>query len=395
MPEEKPALLEAADKKVEKVVKQFNRGLLSENDRYKKVIEIWQKTTDDVADALSNNLKKNHQRNPIYMMADSGARGSMNQIKQLAGMRGLLANTAGKTIEMPIRANYREGLGVLEYFVASRGARKGLADTALRTADSGYLTRRMVDVAQDVIIREQDCHAERGIMVSDIREGKEMIEEFSERLVGRYAVRDVVHPETGEIIVPYGKMMDLFDAEAIEAAGIKELEIRSVLTCRAHVGVCAQCYGSNMSNGECVNIGEAVGIIAAQSIGEPGTQLTMRTFHTGGIASAEDITQGLPRVEELFESRRPKAMAIMTEIAGTAHIEEKANHSRHVVVTGVDENGAPAEKSYTIAFGQHVKIMDGDVLEKGDVLTEGNAYPQDILAIKGTVAVQDYLISEV
>ena len=391
IPPEKPALMAEADAQVSKVLKQYNKGVLSDNERYERVIRIWQDTTDKVSKALAKNLPA---RNPIFMMADSGARGSMNQIKQLAGMRGLLANTSGKTIEMPIRANYREGLNVLEYFVSSRGARKGLTDTALRTADSGYLTRRLVDVSQEVIIREEDCGATEGIMVSDLREGKEEIEKFSERLIGRYAVRDVVNPATGEIIVPYGKMMDLYDAEKIEEAGITELEIRSVLTCRAKRGVCAHCYGSNMATGDTVNIGEAVGIIAAQSIGEPGTQLTMRTFHTGGIASAEDITQGLPRVEELFESRRPKAMAIMTEIAGTAHIDD-TKKNRHVVVNGVDENGAPVEKSYLIPFGQRVRIQDGDVLEKGAMITEGHAYPQDILAIKGPTAVRDYLISEV
>ena len=318
----------------------------------------------------------------------------MDQIKQLAGMRGLLANTAGKTLEMPIRANYREGLNILEYFISSRGARKGLTDTALRTADSGYLTRRLVDVSQEVIIREEDCHATEGILVSEISEGNATIESFSERLIGRYALHDVKDPKTGELIVSKDKMMDMFDAEKIKAAGITELEIRSVMTCRAHVGVCARCYGSNMSNGQCVKVGESVGIIAAQSIGEPGTQLTMRTFHTGGIASAEDITQGLPRVEELFESRRPKAMAIMSEIAGTVHIDD-TKKSRHVEVTGVDDNGAPVTKSYLIPFGHRLKVMEGDVLVKGALLTEGHAYPQDILAVKGRIATQNYLISEV
>ena len=294
IPEEKPEILAAADKKVEKVMKNFNRGLISDEERYKNTVEIWQAATEEVSNALSTNLKTHHQRNPIYMMSDSGARGSMDQIKQLAGMRGLLANTAGKTLEMPIRANYREGLNILEYFISSRGARKGLTDTALRTADSGYLTRRLVDVSQEVIIREEDCHATEGILVSEISEGKATIESFSERLIGRYALHDVKDPKTGELIVSKDKMMDMFDAEKIKAAGITELEIRSVMTCRAHVGVCARCYGSNMSNGQCVKVGESVGIIAAQSIGEPGTQLTMRTFHTGGIASAEDITQGLP-----------------------------------------------------------------------------------------------------
>ena len=394
IPEEKPAILAAADKKVEKVMKNFNRGLISDEERYKNTVEIWQAATEEVSNALSTNLKTHHQRNPIYMMSDSGARGSMDQIKQLAGMRGLLANTAGKTLEMPIRANYREGLNILEYFISSRGARKGLTDTALRTADSGYLTRRLVDVSQEVIIREEDCHATEGILVSEISEGNATIESFSERLIGRYALHDVMDPKTGELIVSKDKMMDMFDAEKIKAAGITELEIRSVLTCRAHVGVCARCYGSNMSNGQCVKVGESVGIIAAQSIGEPGTQLTMRTFHTGGIASAEDITQGLPRVEELFESRRPKAMAIMSEIAGTVHIDD-TKKSRHVEVTGVDDNGAPVTKSYLIPFGHRLKVMEGDVLVKGALLTEGHAYPQDILAVKGRIATQNYLISEV
>ena len=394
IPEEKPEILAAADKKVEKVMKNFNRGLISDEERYKNTVEIWQAATEEVSNALSTNLKTNHQRNPIYMMSDSGARGSMDQIKQLAGMRGLLANTAGKTLEMPIRANYREGLNILEYFISSRGARKGLTDTALRTADSGYLTRRLVDVSQEVIIREEDCHATEGILVSEISEGNATIESFSERLIGRYALNDVKDPKTGELIVSKDKMMDMFDAEKIKAAGITELEIRSVMTCRAHVGVCARCYGSNMSNGQCVKVGESVGIIAAQSIGEPGTQLTMRTFHTGGIASAEDITQGLPRVEELFESRRPKAMAIMSEIAGTVHIDD-TKKSRHVEVTGVDDNGAPVTKSYLIPFGHRLKVMEGDVLVKGALLTEGHAYPQDILAVKGRIATQNYLISEV
>ena len=394
MPEEKPEILAAADKKIEKVMKNFNRGLISDEERYRKTVEIWQAATEEVSEALSDNLKKNHQRNPIYMMSDSGARGSMDQIKQLAGMRGLLANTAGKTLEMPIRANYREGLNILEYFISSRGARKGLADTALRTADSGYLTRRLVDVSQEVIIREEDCHATEGIWVREISEGNSVVESFKERLNGRYSLHDVHDPATGELLVSKDKMMDMFDAEKIVNAGITELEIRSVMTCRAHVGVCARCYGSNMSNGQCVKVGESVGIIAAESIGEPGTQLTMRTFHTGGIASAEDITQGLPRVEELFESRRPKAMAIMTEIGGTVHIDD-TKKSRHAEITGVDENGAPVTKSYLIPFGQRLKVMEGDEVAKGALLTEGHAYPQDILAVQGPIATQNYLISEV
>ena len=391
IPPQKAELLADAEEKIAKVTKQYNKGLISNEERYANVIKIWTKTTDDVSVALANNLDPH---NPIYMMADSGARGSMAQIRQLAGMRGLIANTSGKTIEIPIRANYREGLNILEYFIAGKGARKGLADTALRTADSGYLTRRLVDVSQDVIIREEDCGATEGIIVSDIREGNEMIEKLEERLQGRFAVEDILHPETGEVLVSKDKMMTVDDAKRVVDAGVDKVEIRSVLCCVARHGVCSKCYGANLANGELVGTGEAVGIIAAQSIGEPGTQLTMRTFHTGGIASAEDITQGLPRVEELFEARRPKNLAIMTEISGTAHIDD-TKKNRHVVVQGVDEYGAPAEKSYLIPFGQRVRISDGQVLEKGDILTEGYAYPQDILAIKGPIAVQNYLINEV
>ena len=392
IPPQKAELIAEADKQVAQIGKLFNRGLISEEERYKKTIDIWQATTDKVSKALADNLPKD---NEIYMMADSGARGSMNQIKQLAGMRGLLANTAGQTIEMPIRANYREGLNILEYFVSARGARKGLADTALRTADSGYLTRRMVDVSQDVIIRELDCHTTDGLVVSEIHEGKEKIESFRERLIGRYAVGVVVHPVTGKVIVPEGKMMDLYDAEEIEAAGITSLKIRSLLTCRAKTGVCAYCYGSNMATGEPVQLGESVGIIAAESIGEPGTQLTMRTFHTGGIASAEDITQGLPRVEELFESRRPKSMAIMSEISGVVS-QDDTKKNVVIKVTGKDDNGAEVVKSYSIPFTQHSRVLPGDRVEKGDIITrEGVLYPQDILAVKGLDAVQNYLISEV
>ncbi len=391
IPPQKAELLQSAEEQITKVTKQYNKGLISNEERYAGVIKIWSKTTEDVASALQANLDAH---NPIFMMADSGARGSMAQIRQLAGMRGLIANTSGRTIEIPIRANYREGLNILEYFIAGKGARKGLADTALRTADSGYLTRRLVDVSQDVIIREDDCGATQGIVVSDIREGNEMIEKLAERLEGRFAVHDIVHPETGEVLVRADHMMTAGDAQKVVDAGIEKVEIRSVLCCQAKHGVCAKCYGANLANGNLVEVGEAVGIIAAQSIGEPGTQLTMRTFHTGGIASAEDITQGLPRVEELFESRRPKNLAIMTEIAGKASIDD-TKKNRHVVVQGVDENGAPTEKSYLIPFGQRVRISDGDELEAGDLITEGFAYPQDILAIKGPIAVQNYLISEV
>ncbi len=392
IPPEKPELIAGAEEKIVAITKQYDKGFISNDERLKGILDVWEKTTSDVSDALEKNL---HTNNPIYMMADSGARGSMQQIRQLAGMRGLIANTSGKTIEIPIRSNYREGLDILEYFIASRGARKGLADTALRTAESGYLTRRLVDVSQDVIIREEDCCSEEGITISDIYgDGNTVIEPLSERLVGRYPVRDIKHPETGEVLVTTDTMMTEADAKKVVEAGITQVEIRSVLFCKAKAGACAKCYGSNLANGREVSIGEAVGIIAAQSIGEPGTQLTMRTFHTGGIISAEDITQGLPHVEELFEARKPKALAIMTEIAGTAHIDD-TKKNRHVVVTGTDENGAPVEKSYLIPFGQRIRVQEGDVLELGDMLTEGHAYPHDILSIKGVTAVENYLIQEV
>ena len=310
-------------------------------------------------------------------------------------MRGLIANTAGTTIELPIKANYREGLNILEYFISSRGARKGLADTALRTADSGYLTRRLVDVSQDVIIRQQDCGTHEGIWVQDIREGNEMIEPFAERLQGRYLVEDFCDPNTGEVLVSKDKIMDDKDAEKIIAAGATRVKIRSILSCRSTQGICAKCYGANLANGKPVAVGEAVGVIAAQSIGEPGTQLTMRTFHTGGIASAEDITQGLPRVEELFESRRPKSMAIMSEISGVVS-QDDTKKNVVIKVTGKDENGAEVVKSYSIPFTQHSRVMPGDRVEKGDIITrEGVLYPQDILAIKGLEDVQNYLINEV
>ena len=389
IPPQKQELIAEADKEIAKVGKLFNRGLISDNERYNKTIDIWQKTTDKVSKALADNLPKD---NEIYMMADSGARGSMNQIKQLAGMRGLLANTAGHTIEMPIRANYREGLNILEYFVSARGARKGLADTALRTADSGYLTRRMVDVSQDVIVREIDCGTTDGLWVSEIHEGKEKIESFRERLIGRFAVGDVVNPITGKVIVPEGKMIDLYDANEIEAAGITRLKIRSLLTCRAKTGVCARCYGSDMANGEPVRLGESVGVIAAESIGEPGTQLTMRTFHTGGVAGGADITQGLPRVEELFEARKPKQLAILSEIDGVVHFEE-IKKSRHAIVTGEDGE----EKKYLIPYGARLceHIVEGAHVKKGEELTLGAVNPHDVLAILGEEAVYNYLIKEV
>ena len=388
IPPKKYELLQEAEKKVDIITKQYRRGLMSDEERYKKVIATWNETTDKVADALKENLDK---YNPIFMMADSGARGSMNQIRQLAGMRGLIANTSGKAIEIPIRANYREGLNILEYFISSRGARKGLADTALRTADSGYLTRRLVDVSQDVIIREQDCGTHEGIVVCDIKEGGEMIEPMTERLVGRYAVDDILDPTTGEVIVSKDKMMDDADAKRVKEAGITSVKIRSILNCEAKQGVCAKCYGMNLANGKPVSVGEAVGVIAAQSIGEPGTQLTMRTFHTGGIASAEDITQGLPRVEELFEARNPKREAIISEIEGDVRIEE-IKKNRHIVVYN-KETGE--ERKYLITYGSHPCVKEGDHVKAGSLLTEGSVNPHKYLDINGALAVQDYLIAEV
>ena len=388
IPPKKYELLQEAEKKVDIITKQYRRGLMSNEERYKKVISTWNETTDKVAEALKDNLDK---YNPIFMMADSGARGSMNQIRQLAGMRGLIANTSGKAIEIPIRANYREGLNILEYFISSRGARKGLADTALRTADSGYLTRRLVDVSQDVIIREQDCGTHEGIVVCDIKEGGEMIEPMTERLVGRYAVDDILDPTTGEVIVSKDKMMDDADAKRVKEAGITSVKIRTILNCEAKQGVCAKCYGMNLANGKPVSVGEAVGVIAAQSIGEPGTQLTMRTFHTGGIASAEDITQGLPRVEELFEARNPKREAIISEIEGEVRIEE-IKKNRHIVVFNKETGD---ERKYLITYGSHPCVKEGDHVKAGSLLTEGSVNPHKYLDINGALAVQDYLIAEV
>ncbi|HEX3038552.1 MAG TPA: DNA-directed RNA polymerase subunit beta' [Oscillospiraceae bacterium] len=388
IPPQKKAIIDDAEKKIDVVTDEFKNGLLSNSERYKAVLKTWEKATNDVTDALQKNLSR---YNPIYMMADSGARGSMSQIRQLAGMRGLIANTSGKTIEIPIKANYREGLNILEYFISSRGARKGLADTALRTADSGYLTRRLVDVSQDVIIREDDCGATDGLEVFDIREGKESIEPLHERLIGRYLVEDFVDSATGEVLVSKDKLMDDHDADVIVAHDVTHIKIRSILNCCAKHGVCKKCYGANLANGKPVMVGEAVGIIAAQSIGEPGTQLTMRTFHTGGVASAEDITQGLPRVEELFEGRKPKHLAILSEIAGTVTYEE-IKKSRHVVVTN-DETGD--SKAYLIPFGSRLIVKEGDVIKAGTRITEGSVNPHDVLDISGTQAVQDYLIQEV
>ena len=392
VPEEKPALLAKADEKVSQIQSLYNRGLLSNAEREKEVIAVWDRTTKEVTDALMNGLD---EFNPIYMMATSGARGSTNQIRQLAGMRGLMADPSGKIIELPIRANFRDGLTVLEFFISSHGARKGLADTALRTADSGYLTRRLVDVSQDVIVREEDCFAEagepiRGITVSDIKNGNEIIEPLVDRLVGRTSVETLVHPETGEVLVESNQMITQDMANAIVEAGFEEVQVRSVLTCRAKHGVCSKCYGANLANGQPVNIGEAVGIIAAQSIGEPGTQLTMRTFHTGGVASAEDITQGLPRVEELFEARKPKGLAVITEISGKVSIQENKK-KREVTVTNDDGES----ETYLIPFGSRMKVREGDILEAGQELTEGPVNPHDILKIKGIKGVQNYLAREV
>ncbi len=386
IPPNKKDILAEAEGEVDKVIKQYRRGLISSEERSNKVISIWNDATNKVSDALTSNLD---EYNPIFMMADSGARGSINQIRQLAGMRGLIANTSGKTIEIPIKANYREGLNILEYFISSRGARKGLADTALRTADSGYLTRRLVDVSQDVIIRELDCHTHEGIEVYDIRDGKDVIEGLEERLLGRYPLEDIVDPKTNEVIVSKDKMMDEVDAKNVVKAGIERVTIRSIMTCAAKHGVCAKCYGANLSNKKTVSVGEAVGVIAAQSIGEPGTQLTMRTFHTGGIANAEDITQGLPRVEELFEARKPKTLAIIAEIDGVVSIEEN-NKGKHVIITNEGES-----KDYAIPYGSRVKVIEGTQIHAGDMITEGSACPVDILAVKGEQAVQDYLIAEV
>ena len=388
IPPTKKDIIARAEKQVDQVTKMYKRGFMSNQERYEKVLKVWETATNDVSDALQANLGR---YNPIFMMADSGARGSMSQIRQLAGMRGLIANTAGKTIEIPIRANYREGLNILEYFISSRGARKGLADTALRTADSGYLTRRLVDVSQDVIIREDDCGTTEGIEVFEIKEGKESIESFHERLLGRYLCEDFKDPATSEVLVSKDKLMGDDEADLIVSKGVERIKLRSILHCRAKHGVCKRCYGANLANGQPVTVGEAVGIIAAQSIGEPGTQLTMRTFHTGGVAGAEDITQGLPRVEELFEGRKPKHLAIISEIAGVVKFEE-IKKNRHAVIYN-DETGE--QRSYLIPFGSRVRVEEGQVIEAGEMITEGSVNPHDVLAIKGTEAVQNYLIQEV
>lgn len=387
IPPAKKEIIAEAEKKIDVILKNFRRGLISDNERRTHVLKVWDKATGDVALALQGNLDK---YNTVFMMADSGARGSMSQIRQLAGMRGLIANTSGATIEIPIRSNYREGLNILEYFISSRGARKGLADTALRTADSGYLTRRLVDVSQDVIIREDDCGTHDGITVFEIKDGKESIESFRERLVGRYLCEDFKDSETGEILVSKDKLMGDEDANLISAK-VEKIKVRSILNCQSRYGVCKKCYGANLANGMPVAIGEAIGIIAAQSIGEPGTQLTMRTFHTGGVASEEDITQGLPRIEELFEGRKPKRLAIISEIAGTVKFEE-IKKNRHVVISNFETG---EQKTYLIPYGSRVCIDDGQEIEAGDMITEGSINPHDVLAIKGPEAVEAYLIQEV
>ena len=388
IPPAKKEILAGAESQIDLVTRDYRRGLISNDERSRHVIEIWNKATEDVADALKGNLD---EFNPIFMMADSGARGSMSQIRQLAGMRGLIANTAGKVIEVPIRANYREGLNVLEYFISSRGARKGLADTALRTADSGYLTRRLVDVAQDVIVREDDCGTEEGLTVFDIKDGNHILEPLAERLEGRYLLHDAVDPNTGEVIWSHEDMVTGEGAKKIVDAGITSIEIRSVLTCHSHHGVCKKCYGRNLATSKPVTTGEAVGIVAAQSIGEPGTQLTMRTFHTGGIASTEDITQGLPRVEELFEARRPKRCALIAKMDGTVRIAEEKK-SNVIIITN-DE--LKTEEKVTIPYGIRCLVKDGDEVKAGDMLIPGAKYPQDILEAQGPEAVEEYIIAEI
>ena len=389
IPPEKKDLIAAAEAKVGQIREAFEEGELSDEERYKATVKVWEKTTDDVTSALTHGLQK---YNAINMISTSGARGSIKQTRQLAGMRGLMFATSGKTLEIPIKSNFREGLTMLEYFMGAKGSRKSLSDTALRTADSGYLTRRLVDVSQEVIIRETDCGATEGIKVSEIvnpNDREHPLETLKERLLGRFAVSDVMHPETGELLAPANEMITEAEADAIVAAGITEVEVRTILRCRAERGVCAHCYGADMATGKLVSIGEAVGVIAAQSIGEPGTQLTMRTFHTGGVAGS-DITQGLPRIEELFEARNPKKPAIVTEFNGVAHITTEKNLSK-VVVT--DEEGVA--HPYEIPFGMRLEIHDGDYVARGSALTEGYFAPADVLRMKGIDAVYDYIIREV
>lgn len=388
VPDEKPVLIQQTEQEIVEIERQFKRGFLTDEERYRLVVKAWEQTTKDVTEALQKNLDR---YNPLFMMADSGARGSMAQIRQLAGMRGLMADTSGRTIEIPIKSNFREGLSVLEYFISSRGARKGLADTALRTADSGYLTRRLVDVAQEVIIREKDCGTDEGITIGEISENGQVIETFGERLKGRFPVEDIVDPSTGELLFSRDTMLQAEDAALLESKGIYEVNIRSVLTCHARSGVCSKCYGMNLAIGEPINEGEAVGIIAAQSIGEPGTQLTMRTFHTGGVAGG-DITQGLPRVEELFEARKPKKMAQLAEISGKITLEE----SKRATICNVSIVADDGEViTYALPYSAGIRVKDGDMVKKGEQLTEGALSPHEVLRIRGVSAVHNYLIQEV
>ncbi len=387
IPKAKKKILEEAEQEVLQVTRQYRRGLITADERYERVIGIWTRAKERVTQALMETLDRN---NSVYMMATSGARGNVQQISQLAGMRGLMADPSGRIIELPIRANFREGLTVLEYFTSTHGARKGLADTALRTADSGYLTRRLVDVAQDVIVREVDCGTTQGTMAREIRDGGQIIESFYDRLVGRVVPEDVCHPQTGEILAHKSEVLVEDTAKAIVAAGIMELRVRSVLTCQSRFGVCVACYGRNLAKGGIVEVGEAVGIIAAQSIGEPGTQLTMRTFHMGGVAG-DDITQGLPRVEELFEARKPKGQAIIAEIAGIVRMGESKGR-REITVVNDDEHES---QSYTVPFGSRIRIHEGDHVQVGEELTEGSVNPHDLLRVMGLNGVQNYLLQEV
>ena len=389
VPEAKKRLIHETEQKVIDIEKKYKRGFITDDERYRLVVREWEKTTHDVTDALQDTLD---EMNPIYMMANSGARGSMNQIRQLAGMRGLMANTAGKTIEIPVKANFREGLSVLEYFVSSRGARKGLTDTALRTADSGYLTRRLVDVSQDVIIREHDCGTHEGLHVSAQIEKGVVIRSFAEAIHGRYPSDDITDPETGELLFDRNHMFEHEDAKVLEAHGIDTVKIRTVLDCTAKSGVCAKCYGLNLATASPVSIGEAVGVIAAQSIGEPGTQLTMRTFHTGGVAG-DDITQGLPRVEELFEARKPKKMSILAEIGGKISLEETRKNAIVAITITNEEEGAT--KVYQVPYSAGIRVKDGDVIKAGHMLTDGALNPHDVMRILGKEATQEYLIQEV
>ena len=386
IPKEKAEYIAAAEKQVDKFEKAYGRGLISDEERYEKVIETWTETTNKVTDALMDGLER---MNNIYIMAHSGARGSKNQIRQLAGMRGLMANASGKTVEIPVKSNFREGLSVMEYFISSHGARKGLSDTALRTADSGYLTRRLVDVSQDVIVRDYDCGTTETSTIVAIKEGNEVIEEIYDRIVGRYTIDPIVNPTTGEVIVEADSMIMEEQAEKIVAAGIEEVEIRTVLNCKTRHGVCSKCYGRNLATGKEVNIGEAIGIIAAQSIGEPGTQLTMRTFHTGGVAGG-DITQGLPRVEELFEARKPKGLAIISEITGRVEIDETGKRKEVIVVPKEGER-----EVYQIPYGSRIRVKQGQLVEAGDPLTQGSINPHDIVRVKGIGGVQEYIVKEV